>query len=192
MNVDYYTDADLAVTLKVLDEFDYDDMMNYHGEVMVSSRVTMFKKIKLNTHENLGWGKVPLPELEMHTTSFWMSFGENATNNFSKEELESALMCVTNLLANVAPMYLMCDPGDISVLYQVRSPYTHKPTIHIYDNQPGGIGFSQKLYTFSNDLLLSAQSMLDECDCMDGCPACVGVDGSSKMTARAFFKQILK
>ncbi|MBN2878778.1 MAG: DEAD/DEAH box helicase [Clostridia bacterium] len=191
VNVDYYTDADLAVTLKVLDEFETDEN-NYHGEVMVSSRVTMFKKIKLNTHENLGWGKVHLPELEMHTTSFWMSFDDETAEKFSKEDLESALMGVANLLANVAPMYLMCDPMDVSVLYQVRSPYTHKPTIHIYDNQPGGIGFSQKLFSFSNDLLKNALNMLNDCDCLDGCPACVGVDGSSKMVTRAFLNQIIK
>ena len=191
VNVDYYTDADLAVTLKVLDEFDADADMNYHGEVMVSSRVTMFKKIKLNTHENLGWGKVHLPELEMHTTSFWMSFDDKISQVFSKDDLESALMGLSNLLANVAPMYLMCDPRDVSVLYQVRSPYTHKPTIHIYDNQPGGIGFSQKLFSFSNDLLKSAENMLNDCECLDGCPACVGVDGSSKIVTRALIKQIL-
>ena len=192
VNVDYYTDADLAVTLKVLDEFDADADMNYHGEVMVSARVTMFKKIKLNTHENLGWGKVRLPELEMHTTSFWMSFEENIAEHFSKDDLESALMGVSNLVANVAPMYLMCDPRDVSVLYQVRSPYTHKPTIHIYDNQPGGIGFSQKLFTFSEDLLINAQTMLNDCECLDGCPACVGVDGSSKIVTRVLLKLIIK
>jgi DEAD/DEAH box helicase domain-containing protein len=176
----------------VLDEFDADENMNYHGEVMVSSRVTMFKKIKLNTHENLGWGKVHLPELEMHTTSFWMSFDESVEEGFNKDDFESALMGVCNLLANVAPMYLMCDPQDVSVLYQVRSPYTHKPTIHIYDNQPGGIGFSQKLFTFSNDLLISARSMLEDCDCLTGCPACVGVDGSSKIITKALLNKIIK
>lgn len=192
VKVDYYTDADLAVTLKVLDEFDNSKDAKYHGEVMVASRVTMFKKIKLNTHENLGWGKVHLPELEMHTTSFWMTFGDELIENYSKDELESALMGVTNLLANVAPIYLMCDPRDVSVLYQVRSPYTMKPTIHIYDNQPGGIGFSQKLFTFSDDLMRSALDMLSECECIDGCPACVGVDGSSKIVTRSLLRQIVK
>lgn len=192
VKVDYYTDADLAVTLKVLDEFDNSKDAKYHGEVMVASRVTMFKKIKLNTHENLGWGKVHLPELEMHTTSFWMTFGDGLIENYSKDEQESALMGVTNLLANVAPIYLMCDPRDVSVLYQVRSPYTMKPTIHIYDNQPGGIGFSQKLFTFSDDLMRSALDMLSDCECLDGCPACVGVDGSSKIVTRSLLRQIVK
>lgn len=192
VKVDYYTDADLAVTLKVLDEFNNSNDTKYHGEVMVASRVTMFKKIKLNTHENLGWGKVHLPELEMHTTSFWMTFGDELIENYSKDDLESALMGVTNLLANVAPIYLMCDPRDVSVLYQVRSPYTMKPTIHIYDNQPGGIGFSQKLFTFSDDLMRSALDMLSDCECLDGCPACVGVDGSSKIVTRSLLRQIVK
>ena len=46
------------------------------GDVMVSSLVTMFKKIKFDTHENLGWGPVRLPELELQTTAYWMTLNE--------------------------------------------------------------------------------------------------------------------
>ena len=66
VDVDYYTDADLSVSLRVLDEFKNRGNCSF-GEVLVSSLVTMFKKMKFDTHENLGYGEVNLPELEMHT-----------------------------------------------------------------------------------------------------------------------------
>ena len=70
VDVDYYTDANLAVDLKVLEVFKEDESQTigrYWGDVMISALVTMFKKIKLLTHENIGAGHVNLPETEMHT-----------------------------------------------------------------------------------------------------------------------------
>jgi DEAD/DEAH box helicase domain-containing protein len=73
---DYYTQAELAVTLKPLDVFDQALRAagaRQHGEVMISSIATMFKKLKLDTHENVGWGSIDLPEMELHTTAWWVS-----------------------------------------------------------------------------------------------------------------------
>ena len=36
-----------------------------HGEVMVHRIATLYKKLRLETHENLGWGKIHLPEIEL-------------------------------------------------------------------------------------------------------------------------------
>ncbi len=44
-----------------------------HGEVMVSTLATIYKKLKLDTHENLGWGRIHLPETELHSTAWWLS-----------------------------------------------------------------------------------------------------------------------
>ena len=65
VDVDHYTYADRAVTLKPLETFDTATATGgsrSHGEVMVSSLVSMFKKLKFGTDENLGWGPVHLPE----------------------------------------------------------------------------------------------------------------------------------
>ena len=39
---------------------------------MVAWKVTMFKKLKYHTHENVGWGSISIPEQEMHTTATWL------------------------------------------------------------------------------------------------------------------------
>jgi DEAD/DEAH box helicase domain-containing protein len=194
VNVDYYTDADLSVSLKVLDSFETQgtDIKKSVGEVMVTSIVTMFKKIKFDTHENLGWGKVKLPELEMHTTSFWLCLSNNITDKYDKDVFQNAMLGVCNVIANIAPVYLMCEVSDISVIFQVRSPFTGKPTIFIYDNIPGGIGLSQKLFDMDEQIYKKAIQMIDDCSCLDGCPSCVGPDNSDKRIARKILDVISK
>jgi DEAD/DEAH box helicase domain-containing protein len=134
VDVDYYTDANLAVDLKVLEVFKEDESQTigrYWGDVMISALVTMFKKIKLLTHENIGAGHVNLPETEMHTTAYWITFPEELERELGKEKLEDALLGLSNVLGNCAPFYLMCDVKDIRVVYHVKSVFTQKPTIYI-------------------------------------------------------------
>ncbi len=76
VDVDYYTYANRAVTLKPLDVFASEPATGgrrVHGEVMVASLVTLFKKLKFGTDENVGWGPIDLPELELQTTAYWLT-----------------------------------------------------------------------------------------------------------------------
>ena len=41
------------------------------GEVHLVRRISGYKKIRYYTHENIGYGKINLPDQEMHTTSVW-------------------------------------------------------------------------------------------------------------------------
>jgi len=52
-----------------------------HGEVRVNTQVVGFKKIKFYTLENVGPGRLSMPEQEMHTTSFWLHFPSAFLNN---------------------------------------------------------------------------------------------------------------
>src|SRR6185436_11604040 len=79
VDVDYYTYANRAVTLKPLDVFasaEATGARRIHGEVMVASLVTLFKKLKFGTDENVGWGPIDLPELELQTTAYWLTYDE--------------------------------------------------------------------------------------------------------------------
>lgn len=177
VDVDYYTDANLAVNLKVLDVFkesSNEKIGRAYGEVLVSALVTMFKKIKFDTHENLGWGPVRLPQLDMHTTAYWVTLPQEWCDIFSQDDLQNGLLGISNVIGQIAPLYLMCDPKDIHVVYQVKSPFTQLPTIFIYDSYPGGIGFSEKLYDIHLELFKEAREIIRHCSCEDGCPSCVG------------------
>jgi DEAD/DEAH box helicase domain-containing protein len=179
VEVDYYTDAITKTDLKVLEvtEKSKEIAVNRaHGEVSVTTLTTMYKKIKFRTHENVGYGKINLPEQEMHTTAYWFEFPDNVAFKLglSGEELGGSLKALANVLRNVAPLWVMCDPKDIRTFPQVKSPFTDRPTIFIYDNYPGGVGFSQKLFHLSLELWKACEQMIASCGCSDGCPSCVG------------------
>ena len=104
-------------------------------------------------------------------------------------------MGVANLLSIVAPLYLMCAPRDISVVYQVKAPITDKPTLFLYDAYPGGVGLSEKAYRMQELLLEHALDIAQGCGCASGCPSCVGpvsqVGQRGKADAISILKELL-
>jgi DEAD/DEAH box helicase domain-containing protein len=177
VDVDYFTDASLAVELKVLHvdkEKQSGEIVRQYGEVTVNAKPTIFKKIKLRTHENIGSGPIHLPEEELHTSAYWFSFSEEAAARKGTNEMQCALLGVANVLIHIAPIYLMCDPFDIRVYPQVKATHTKRPTIYFYDRYPGGIGLSERLFEVHDELLRRARELIRNCSCLSGCPACVG------------------
>lgn len=176
---DYYTDAQEKSTLKVLDVGNQEEVAGggkAYGEVSVTTVPTMYKKIKFRTHENVGWGPIELPELELQTMAYWWEFdaGTREKLKLSHEELGDALKAVANLVGHVAPLFIMADPGDIVALPMVRSPFSDLPTVYVYERYPGGVGFSLKLFQAHEQILRDAARLLDECACESGCPSCAG------------------
>ena len=98
--------------------------------MLVSSIVTLFKKIRFDTHENLGWGPVTLPELEMQTTAAWWTLPEWLETDYEREPVKNAMVGLAHILRHIAPMYLMCSAQDVHVVYHVRDPFTGRPTIY--------------------------------------------------------------
>jgi DEAD/DEAH box helicase domain-containing protein len=81
-------------------------------------------------------------------------------------------------LANLAPLYLMCDPGDLGLHSDPESPLANgRPSIVLYDLVPAGIGFSQRLFEIHTELINQASKLVKGCACNDGCPSCVGPGG---------------
>lgn len=177
-DVDYYTDADLGVTLKVLEVFEEVDArpagLRQRGEVMVAWKVTMFKKLKYHTHENVGWGSISLPETEMHTTACWLVPPAAVVNRYDRDTLDGALIGLARVARTTAALLLMCDPRDLGVLAQVQAPFTGRPTLYLYDAVPGGVGLSERLFSLTDDLVRACLEAVEGCVCADGCPACVG------------------
>jgi DEAD/DEAH box helicase domain-containing protein len=177
VNVDYFTDASMAIQLKVLHvhkEEEYSGLLRQFGEVTINAIPTIFKKIRLRTHENIGSGPIRLPEEELHTSSYWFTFNEELSAGKSHQDLQFALLGIANVLVHIAPLYLMCDPFDIRVVPQVKAVHNQLPTIFFYDRYPGGIGLSERLYDVHATLMKQAQELILNCSCLSGCPACVG------------------
>jgi len=83
--------------------------------------------------------------------------------------------------------------GDIFGFAHPKS-YQHKHAIILFDEYPGGLGFSEKAYEFLDEIVQSAGNLVKNCACINGCPACVGDHRINKhlilWALRSFYKEV--
>jgi len=209
---DYYTDAITYTKVTPLDAFEVGALESRggtvtrtHGEVHVSSRVVGFKKIKFYTNENVGSGELDLPEQQMHTTAYWLTIPQvvMAALPYAADDRRDGVVGLSFAMRQVAQLLLMCDRQDIGVSIgsgdqgdegDPRSApvsLPDEPRIFIYDNYPGGIGFSQPLFAMHADLLRRTREVIASCACEHGCPTCVGPVGNTGPLAKLVALRIL-
>lgn len=194
VQVEYFTDANLAVSLRVLEEDESrqeEKASVSFGDVSVTGKATIFKKIRLTSMENIGSGPIHLPEEELHTNAMWLSFHLTVLNEIGQEWLDQALVGLANLLHHAAPVHVMCDRGDIRVVPQIKAEHSELPTIFIYDSYPGGIGLAKEIYARTEAVFGHVEALLDSCDCEAGCPACIG-SASSERNIKMIVKKLVK
>src|SRR5690349_8192255 len=220
VNVDYYTDAIRYTQVRVLEIANEERIAGpaarAHGDVLVRSQVIGFKKIKFFTNENVGAGKLELPENEMHTTAFWITLDRAlvAALPFSVSDRQGGMFGLLHALESVATLLLMCDRRDIGTAIGERPPSPgieaeweaipdvhegpaemkelFEPNLYLYDAYPGGIGFSEPLFRACDLLLRRTRELISACPCEKGCPSCVGPVGEKAEEAKAAALEILR
>ncbi|MGC8855546.1 MAG: DEAD/DEAH box helicase [Anaerolineae bacterium] len=93
--------------------------------------------------------------------------------------MRSGLAGLGYVLRHLAPLFLMCDSGDLGLYLDAGGTTFDAPAVVLYDQVPAGIGFSQKLFELHGELLQRARQLVSECPCQDGCPSCVGPAGEN-------------
>lgn len=189
IDCDYYTDAITYNKVTMIDTFS-DVAVPANGEVHVVSRVVGFKKIKFYTNENIGSGELDLPEQQMHTTSYWLTVPAElmAVLPFATDDRRDGIVGLSFAMKQVAQLLLMCDGHDIGISIDTEEQC---PRIFIYDNYPGGIGFSAPLFRMHDELLTATERLIAECPCESGCPGCVGPIGNTGPLAKTAALRIL-
>jgi len=205
VNVDYYTDAIRYTQVRMLEIAEEEQILGpaarAHGDVLVRSQVVGFKKIKFFTNENVGAGKLELPENEMHTTAFWITLERKmlAELPYALSDRQNGILGLLYAMSSMASLLLMCDGRDLGTAagerpaspgaeteWQEFSPTLgnpaemkefFEPNLYLYDAYPGGIGFSEPLFRVHDILLRRTRELILACPCEQGCPSCVGPAG---------------
>jgi DEAD/DEAH box helicase domain-containing protein len=192
---EYYTDANVKVDLHVIGDFinkKSGEADVHHGEVNVREKAMMFKKIRFHTHENLGWAKIHLPELESHSTSCWIDIDEELLYSFNGRETGGHLLyALSYLFHNIAPVFTFCDVQDIKSVHMARSNYSGKPSVFLYDSAPGGSGISERIYQTLDLIITASIESVSKCTCSNGCPGCIGPIQSDDKNLKAYTVELL-
>jgi len=107
--------------------------------------------------------------------------------------MRSGLAGLAYVLGNLAPLFLMCDSGDLGThIEPVENQIFGQPTVVVYDSIPAGIGFSEKLFEIHAELIQRAHELVAQCTCADGCPSCVGPGGENGVGGKEEALAILK
>jgi DEAD/DEAH box helicase domain-containing protein len=225
VDVDYYTDAIRYTQVRVLEIAEEARAKESnpeiaaarsHGDALVRSQVVGFKKIKFFTNENVGSGKLELPENEMHTTSYWITLERPLLESlpFTISERQSGMFGLLHALESVAMLLLMCDRRDLGTAIGERPPtpvdYSDElvsmrmeeavaanakeffePNLYLFDAYPGGIGFSEPLFRAHELLVEKTRELIVGCDCEQGCPSCIGPAGDLAPRAKVAALAIL-
>jgi DEAD/DEAH box helicase domain-containing protein len=199
---DYYTTAHTRIKVSVLTEDEQGSLLDGEllppaatvlpagqGDVAVVEKVVGYKKIKFHTHENVGYGDVHLPEMQMHTTAFWLTFPESLVQAqpWPRPLVLDGLRGLAKAMHTVASVGLMVDPRDLGKTlghrHEPEGPIQtgggaegvgFDPTIFLYDYVAGGIGLALRLFDEREALLRRSRALIEACSCDDGCPACLG------------------
>lgn len=228
VDVDHYTTAMTYSRVKVLDRFAEEERSRggtkAHGEVHVARKTVGYKKIKLWSSENVGYGDVSLPQIDLHTCAFWLSVPGTrlAEAGYRGVDVVDGLLGIGRVMQGIAAMHLLCEPSDLGLAVMdpedlwvaaldrtgrrvvrpaeapeaapeavVVAPTLAVPTIFLYDQIPGGIGFSDVLFGLCDTLLEGARDRILGCTCQAGCPSCVGAPGEVEAGARAVARDLL-
>jgi DEAD/DEAH box helicase domain-containing protein len=194
---DYYTTAMTHTKVAVLEQ-DQGSVVDLGevpleaglGDVSVIEKVVGYKKIKYHTHENVGYGEVHLPEMQKHTTAFWLTFAEDFVQSQPEPRavVVDALRGLSKAMHVVGAVGLMIDPRDLGRTLGNRNEDEappgkgqgpgFDPTIFLYDTVAGGIGLASRLFEEREEVLRRARHLIETCECDEGCPGCIGPDAS--------------
>jgi len=207
---DYYTTAMTHSKVTVLEqdevatiELDMVPLEAALGDVSVIEKVVGYKKIKYHTHENVGYGEVHLPQMQKHTSAFWLTFPEDFVQGQPEPRaiVVDALRGLSKAMHVVGAVGLMIDPRDLGRTLGSRNEDEappgrgrgpgFDPTIFLYDAVAGGVGLAPRLFEEREELLRRARHLIESCACTEGCPGCIGPDASGDDEPEAARKRLV-
>jgi DEAD/DEAH box helicase domain-containing protein len=176
-DLDYYTQSIQASQIQVDEAEEQADALGCgasFGDVTVTTTIPMFKKIRFHSRESLGYEKLELPPQLLETVAMWLVPPEAAVRALAERKLVvgEALIGLANLLVEVAPMFVLCDPRDVGTV--VDASALGKDALFLYDRYPGGMGYARRCLDHVEEILRTMNDVLSQCGCEDGCPSCVG------------------
>ena len=176
-DLDYYTQAVQASDIQIdarEEETAWRGGLLGYGDVTVTTTIPMFKKIRFHSRDSMGFEQVDLPPQLLETVAFWFAPPEAVVEEMAGRKLIAgeALVGISNVLVEVAPLFVMCDTQDIGTVVDAKN--LGRDALFVHDRYPGGMGFAARCMAQFEEMMQTAAEVVRNCGCEDGCPSCVG------------------
>ncbi|RLM57596.1 DUF1998 domain-containing protein [Halobellus sp. Atlit-31R] len=147
------------------------------AEVTMRKQITGFERRDPRRGEAIGREALDLPETTLRTKALYFTVPRDVEMEMREMGGEygfnGGIHAAEHGMISLFPLSFLCDRGDIGGLSTPHHPHTGQSTIFVYDGYPGGVGLTESGYDDVETLLSRTRKMIDDCDCEDGCPACV-------------------
>lgn len=189
VNVDYYTDAvwDSRVSItESLEEYSLPEDRSAEagsgrmefGYINVNRQPKLYKKIRERTLENIGYGPITLDPFIYDTAGFALyppTSWRSSVEALDKRHTGAALYGLAYILKKTAPSLCLCDEQNIETDVSLTrlDEDDWKSALYVFDTIEGGVGYAEKIFEVFADALRLAETVIRECACKAGCPACV-------------------
>ncbi|MFB6120860.1 MAG: DEAD/DEAH box helicase [Halobacteriaceae archaeon] len=171
------TDKDVTVERDVTERrpLAREDVPVRRAELTVRERVTGFERRDATRGTTLGRQSLSLPEQTLRTEGLYYTVPEDVERDLRAAEgdFAGAIHAAEHAMISLLPLTVLCDRGDVGGLSTPRHQHTGASTVFIYDGHPGGVGLTRAAFEEMATLTDRTRSLLAECPCDDGCPACV-------------------
>ncbi len=177
-NVNYHTrvrsDSDIAI-LETDEKIDTDDVTVYIGKVKVTDQVIGFQQVQNSNGRTLDYMPLEVPPSVFTTDGIWFEVTSRITERIlgRGHDLPGALHAAEHAAIGVMPLQVLADRNDLGGLSTPYHPQVNNAAIFIYDGIPGGAGLSRQAFEDPRALLARAAAAIGQCDCEEGCPACI-------------------
>jgi DEAD/DEAH box helicase domain-containing protein len=152
------------------------------ADVEVTEQITGFERRDAATGETLGTELLVLPETSLRTKGLYWTVPDDVEQEMRRMAAENGdpeygfnggIHAAEHGVISLFPLRLLCDRADIGGVSTPYHGHTDHSTIYIYDGYPGGVGLTRRGYDRIEELMCRTARLVDDCDCADGCPACV-------------------
>ncbi len=145
------------------------------GVVEVTRQVTGFRRKEHYSEALLSEHDLSLPPQTFRTIAVWWTVDDALCRMVMShcDELVDALHAMEHACIGLLPLFAQCDRADIGGLSIDMHSETGRPTIFVYDGVPGGAGISEIGYEQAEKWWEQTRTLLLECPCLEGCPACI-------------------
>ncbi len=176
-DLDYYTQSVQTSQIRIEEREEEGEWLGApvgFGDVVVTTSIPMFKKIRFHSRDSLGFEHLELPPQELETVALWFAPPEAVVARMRQRQMVvgEALIGIANVLVEVAPFFVMCDVQDIGTV--VDANCLGRDALFVYDRYPGGMGYARRCLDRLGEILPTVYRVIRECGCADGCPSCVG------------------